>query len=47
MVREFTEKTGIHSVTKRLYDLLGIDCGCEERQEKLNKIKIKKWKRSS
>jgi hypothetical protein len=35
LVAIFTKYTGIKWIVKKLY---GNDCGCDERQEKLNKI---------
>jgi len=36
IVEQFTEKTGIKKVVKAVF---GDDCGCEERKQKLNKVK--------
>lgn len=32
------EKTGIKYVVDTTFDALGVDCGCDERKERLNKI---------
>ena len=36
-IRKFTYLTGIESLTEYLEDLTGIDCGCDERKNWLNK----------
>ena len=37
LVEVITDKTGIKSAVKKVTESLGIDdCGCENRQEKLN-----------
>ena len=37
-IENFTKKTGIKKVTEQIFNTLGVDCGCEERKEKLNKM---------
>ena len=37
-IEKITEATGIKSAVKMFADLSGIDCGCEERKEALNKL---------
>ena len=34
-IEQFTEKTGIKKVIKKIF---GEDCGCDERRKKLNKL---------
>ena len=37
-VEDFTEATGIKKAVEWFSELTGIDCGCEERKEKLNNL---------
>ena len=37
-IEKFTTKTGIKKATNYIFDKLGMDCGCEARKEKLNKL---------
>ncbi len=37
-IEKFTSATGISSVVEWVSDVTGIDCGCEERKDKLNEI---------
>ena len=37
-IEQITEATGIKSAVKLFADLTGIDCGCDERKEKLNQL---------
>lgn len=37
-VEKITEATGINAAVKWFSDKTGIDCGCDERKEKLNKM---------
>ena len=37
-IEQFTEATGIKAVVDKISEVTGIDCGCEERKELLNKI---------
>jgi hypothetical protein len=37
-IEKVTEVTGIKAVVKLFADVTGIDCGCDERKEKLNKL---------
>lgn len=39
-IEKVTTFTGIKKVVKTISKKTGVDCGCEERKEKLNKIKI-------
>mgnify|MGYP003142797974 CR=1 FL=1 len=39
-VEKVFKKTGIDKIAKWA---LGEDCGCDERKENLNNIKIKRW----
>ena len=41
IVEKVTEATGIKKATKKVFDKLGKDCGCDKRKEKLNKLKFK------
>jgi hypothetical protein len=45
IVRRFTEVTGIRWIIKTISKLIGVDCGCDKRQEEWNKIKITRWKK--
>ena len=40
VVEKVTKATGIKKVVDTVSDVLGIDCGCEERKAKWNKIRI-------
>tara|TARA_B000000532_G_C18782045_1_gene368741 strand:- start:418 stop:573 length:156 start_codon:yes stop_codon:yes gene_type:complete len=46
LLEKIFKYTGIKWLTKKIViDLLGYEsCGCDERKEKLNGIKIKLWK---
>jgi hypothetical protein len=37
-IAKFTEATGIKTVVDKISDITGTNCGCSERQEKLNEI---------
>ena len=37
-IEKITKATGIKKATDYIFDKLGIDCGCDERKEKLNKL---------
>jgi hypothetical protein len=37
-LEKVTKATGIKAVVDKISDVTGIDCGCEERKEKLNKL---------
>ena len=37
-IEQITTATGIKSVVEKVSELTGIDCGCEERKEKLNAL---------
>ena len=37
-VEKITTATGIKKATEYIFDKLGMDCGCEERKQKLNKL---------
>lgn len=37
-IESFTEATGIKKAVELFSEVTGIDCGCDERKEKLNKI---------
>ena len=37
-IEKVTKATGIKKVVETISELTGIDCGCEERKEKLNKL---------
>ena len=37
-VEKITKATGIKKATNYIFDKLGMDCGCEARKEKLNKL---------
>jgi hypothetical protein len=37
-VEKITRKTGVKKAVKKIFDKLGSDCGCDERQKKLNSI---------
>lgn len=36
-IHRFTKATGIEKVVKKAFNAIGKDCGCDKRQEKLNK----------
>jgi hypothetical protein len=38
IIENFTKKTGIKKAVEWFSDKTGIDCGCDERKEKLNKL---------
>ena len=40
LVETITTYTGIKWIVKEIW---GDDCGCDERKDKLNNIKIKRW----
>lgn len=40
VVYYITKYTGIHWMTKTISNWIGIDCGCDQRREKWNQIKI-------
>ena len=40
LIETITTYTGIKWLVKKIW---GDDCGCDERKEALNKIKIKRW----
>ena len=37
-IETFTEVTGIKSAVKLFSEITGLDCGCDERKEKLNQL---------
>ena len=37
-IEKFTKKTGIKKVVEKVSEVTGIDCGCNERKNLLNKI---------
>lgn len=37
-IEQFTEATGIKAIVDKVSELTGIDCGCKERKEILNKL---------
>lgn len=37
-IEQITTATGIKAVVEKVSELTGIDCGCEERKEKLNAL---------
>jgi len=37
-VEKVTKATGIKKATDFIFDKLGVDCGCDKRKEKLNKL---------
>ena len=37
-IEKITTATGIKKATEYVFDKLGVDCGCEARKEKLNKM---------
>ena len=37
-IEQITTATGIKAVVEKVSELTGIDCGCEERREKLNAL---------
>ena len=37
-IEKFTKKTGIKKVVEKVSEVTGIDCGCDERKNLLNKI---------
>ena len=37
-IEKITEATGIKKVVETISELTGVDCGCDERKEKLNKL---------
>jgi hypothetical protein len=37
-IEKFTEATGIKKAVELFSEVTGLDCGCDERKEKLNKI---------
>ena len=46
VVEVITKTTGIKKVVEAVSSKLDVDCGCEERKEKLNKITVKlPWKK--
>jgi len=38
VVEAFTKATGIKAIVNKVSDVLGVDCGCDERREKLNNL---------
>ena len=38
VVEAFTKATGIKAIVDKVSDVLGVDCGCDERREKLNNL---------
>jgi len=38
LIEKFTKKTGIKKVVEKVSEITGIDCGCDERKNLLNKI---------
>jgi len=38
VVEAFTKATGIKAVVDKVSDVLGVDCGCDERRERLNNL---------
>jgi hypothetical protein len=40
LVETITKYSGIKWIVKKIW---GDDCGCDERKDKLNNIKIKRW----
>lgn len=45
VVETITKATGIKAIVDKVSDVLGFDCGCDERKDKLNKIKLFSKKR--
>tara|TARA_B110000003_G_C16123508_1_gene328769 strand:- start:31 stop:444 length:414 start_codon:yes stop_codon:yes gene_type:complete len=37
-IEKFTKKTGIKKVVEKVSEITGIDCGCDERKNLLNRI---------
>ena len=37
-IEKINKATGIKKATDYIFDKLGMDCGCDERKEKLNKL---------
>ena len=37
-IEKFTKATGIKKVVEKVSEVTGIDCGCDERKELLNKV---------
>ena len=37
-IEKITKKTGIKKVVDTVFDSMGLDCGCDKRKEKMNKI---------
>ena len=37
-IEQFTEATGIKAVVDKISEVTGVNCGCEERKEALNKL---------
>ena len=38
VVEAFTKATGIKAIVDKVSDVLGVDCGCDERRERLNNL---------
>jgi len=36
-IKKITSATGLHQLSKKIAKILNEDCGCDNRQEKLNK----------
>ena len=45
VVESITKATGIKAIVDKVSGALGFDCGCDERKDKLNKIKLFSKKR--
>ena len=38
VIEDITKATGIKALVDKVSDVLGVDCGCDERREKLNNL---------
>ena len=38
VVEAFTKATGIKAIVDKVSDVLGVDCGCDDRRERLNNL---------
>jgi hypothetical protein len=43
-IKKLTSATGLDKIAERIAEILGTDCGCDSRQEALNKMFPKKSK---
>jgi hypothetical protein len=43
-IKKITSATGLDKLAERIAEILGTDCGCDARQEALNKMFPKKSK---